>query len=526
MATLRYAFPHEAQTTLPQILERRAELTPERRFVTLGEESLTFADFAGRAAKAAAALADSGVRRGDRVAVMMSNSVTFLELWFGTALLGGVLVPINTGLRGDSLSYVVEHSAPTVLACGAELATACDDALPGGALPTPRFAFGGVGGSWQPGEGWLAGAYALPQRPRLDPGDPASILYTSGTTGRPKGAINPQNVFGLTGSEYCREHVVVGADDVLYTCLPLFHVNAMMLSTMGSLVSGLPLIMDTRFTASGFFDQLRRHGVTVFNYVGAMLTMIFKQPERESDSVNPARIAVGGAAPAELWPQFERRFGVSIREIYGLTETGCYCVGSPPDDPRVGKIGRPVSWSEIRIEDEDGGQAPIGEPGEIAIRSRRPDVLFKGYYKDPEATAEAMRGGWFHSGDRGRLDPDGYFVFLDRIKDVIRRRGENISSFEVERVLNDHGAVAESAVVGVPSELGEEDVMAVIALTPGSRVAPEELIAHCEGRMAPFMVPRYVRFVEALPKTATARVQKYLLREEPVGPGDWDREAT
>jgi crotonobetaine/carnitine-CoA ligase len=318
---------------------------------------------------------------------------------------------------------------------------------------------------------------------------------------------------------------VARSDDVFYTTLPLFHVNAQMLSTMGSLVSGLPLALAGRFSASGFIDELRCHGATVFNYVGAMLTMIFKQPERDDDSANPARIAIGGAAPAELWPRFERRFGVSLREIYGLTETGCYCLGSPPDDPRVGKIGRPVSWSEVRISRDDGSEAPVGEPGEIVVRSNRPDVLFKGYYKNRRATEEAMKRGWFHTGDRGRLDADGYFVFLDRLKDMIRRRGENISSYEVERVLNSHDSVAESAAVGVPSELGEEEVMAVVVIKPDHTLSPEELIAHCVERIAPFMVPRYVRFAEALPKTATERVQKYLLRGAPVGADVWDREA-
>jgi crotonobetaine/carnitine-CoA ligase len=316
--------------------------------------------------------------------------------------------------------------------------------------------------------------------------------------------------------------VRVRADDVLYTSLPLFHVNAQMLTTMGALVSGRPMVLAPRFTASGFFDDLREHRATVFNYIGAMLTMLAKQPRRDDDAANPARLAIGGAAPAELWSDFERRFGLSILEIYGLTETATFCLGSPPADIRVGKIGTPVGWAEVRVEREDGSEADAGEPGEIVIRSSEPDVLFQGYYKNDDATAAAMRGGWFHSGDRGRQDEDGYFVFIDRLKDCIRRRGENISSYEVERIVNAHPLVAESAAVGVPSELGEEEVMAVVVPSPGSSLDPRQLTDFCAERMAAFMVPRYVQIRDRLPKTATERVRKFALREGGIGDA-WDR---
>jgi crotonobetaine/carnitine-CoA ligase len=306
----------------------------------------------------------------------------------------------------------------------------------------------------------------------------------------------------------------VRGDDVFYTTLPLFHVNAQMLTTMGALVSGRPMVLAPRFSASGFMDDVRAHGATVFNYIGAMLTMIFKQPERADDAENPARLTVGGAAPAELWRAFESRFGLTILELYGLTETATFCLANPSGDIRLGKIGRPVSWSEVRVESKPGVEAPAGTPGEITIRATRPDVLFKGYYKNDEATRAAMEGGWFHSGDRGRQDEDRYFVFLDRLKDAIRRRGENISSYEVERVVNTHPSIAESAAVGVPSDLGEEEVMIVVVAQAGETVDPAELVAYCADRMAKFMVPRYVLVRDGLPKTATERVQKFKLREE------------
>jgi crotonobetaine/carnitine-CoA ligase len=302
-------------------------------------------------------------------------------------------------------------------------------------------------------------------------------------------------------------------------------VNAQVLTTCGSLVSGRPMVLAPRFSASGFLDDLRRTGATVFNYIGAMLTMIAKQPERADDANNRVRLAVGGAAPERLWPVFEKRFGLQILEIYGLTETATFCLGSPPGDIRVGKLGRPTCWSEVRVVRSDGTEAADGEPGESMIRSKRPDVLFHGYFRDSAATHASMTDGWFHSGDRGRRDPDGYFVYLDRLKDSIRRRGENISSYEVEQIVSSHPSIAESAAIGVPSPLGEEEVMIVIVMKPGTRgLDPAELVGFCGERMAPFMVPRYVRYVDQLPKTATERVQKYILRE--VGTeGSWDREA-
>ena len=512
-------------TTLPAVLEARAALTPDARFVHFDGAERTFAETLAHAERAAATLAALGVGRGDKVALMLPNSLEFLDLWFGAALLGAVLVPVNTGLKGEGLRYVVEHSDAAVVAVDAPLREAYETACGTGG-PARRLLRGTdapVAG-WEPLAAALAGGHASAPRADVRPGDLASVLYTSGTTGPPKGVMNGHNAYPTAGFEFAQRHVRVRADDVLYTSLPLFHVNAQMLTTIGALVSGVPMVLAPRFSASGFFDDARARGATVFNYIGAMLTMLFKQPERPDDADNPLRLTVGGAAPAELWPAFERRFGLDVLEIYGLTETATFCLGSPPDDVRVGKLGVPVSWAEVEVRRPDGAVADPGEAGEIAIRATRPDVLFQGYYKAPEATADAMAGGWFHSGDRGRRDADGYFVFLDRIKDTIRRRGENISSYEVERVVNSHPAVAESAAVGVPSDLGEEDVMIVVVARGEEAPDPAELVAFCEERLAAFMVPRYVRVRAALPKTATQRVQKFSLRAEGAA-GAWDRQA-
>jgi crotonobetaine/carnitine-CoA ligase len=330
-----------------------------------------------------------------------------------------------------------------------------------------------------------------------------------------------QNAYVATGVEYARGYVRMREDDVLWTCLPLFHINAQAISVMPALLSGRPLVLTSRFSASGFLDEMRASGATVFNYIGAMLSILLKQPERDDDAENPIRLTTGSSAPAERWAEFERRFGIHIVEIYGLTETAGVCLASPPDDVRIGKCGVPVSWSEVEIHREDGTVADDDEPGEFVVRAKRPNTMFLGYYRNDEATEKAMRGGWFHTGDRGRRSADGYFTFIDRLKDCIRRRGENISSYEIERIVATHPGVAECAAVGVPSELGEEEVM-VVVVPRGESVDAAELVDFCAERMAAFMVPRYVRMVAELPKTPTQKVQKFSLREEGFA-GAWDR---
>jgi crotonobetaine/carnitine-CoA ligase len=523
---IQYVGDTGVPATLNQVLTQRAEASPDAPFVTFEGHVSTYAGALARAEHCAAALASLGVGKGDKVALLLPNCVEILDLWFGISLLGAVLVPVNTGLRGDGLRYIVEHSEADVLVVDEALVETFETALPAGSAPSRRFVRGGAApAGYERYVDLVAGSYPSAPRPAIRPDDLASILYTSGTTGLPKGVMNCHNSYPTAGREFTERYVRIRQDDVLYTSLPLFHVNAQSLTTVGSLVSGRPMVLAPRFSASRFFDDLRAHRATVFNYIGAMLTMLYKQPEREDDAANPARLTVGGAAPAELWPAFEERFGLDIVEIYGLTETATFCVGSPPDAIKVGKIGKPVSWSDVRVEREDGSEAAPGEPGEIAIRSKRPQTLFLGYYKNEDATAKAMKDGWFHSGDRGRQDDDGYFVFIDRVKDSIRRRGENISSYEVEHVVNSHPQVAESAAVGVPSDLGEEDVMIVVIPKLGEEIDPPELVEYCRERMADFMVPRYVDLRTELPKTATQRVQKYALREQGVG-NAWDGMAT
>jgi crotonobetaine/carnitine-CoA ligase len=509
--------------SISTLLRERAEASADDLFVRFVDEDVSFSQMLERAEAAARALAAAGIGRGDRLALMLPNCLEFLELWFGASLLGAVLVPVNTALRGEGLRYPLEHAKPSLLVIDAPLADVVAEALGPSSPPILVRRESSTGEQDDLGS-TLAGAHPEVSLWEAAPDELASILYTSGTTGPPKGVMNCHNAYVTAGREFAVETVRARADDVLYTSLPLFHINAQSLTTMGSLISGRPMVLSPRFSASRFFDEIRENGATVFNYIGAMLTMLWKQPERDTDAANPVRLAVGGAAPAELWPSFEQRFGCTILEIYGLTESACFCLSSPPEKIRVGRVGTPVSWSEVRIEGPDGDEAEPGTAGEICIRSKLPEVMFQGYFANPTATEEAWRGGWFHSGDRGEVDADGYVAFVDRLKDSIRRRGENISSYEVERAVNSHPAVAESAAVAVPSELGEDEVMIVVVPVPGEELEPADLIEFCGTRVASFMVPRFVRIVPELPKTGTERVRKFVLREQGAD-GAWDREA-
>jgi crotonobetaine/carnitine-CoA ligase len=293
---------------------------------------------------------------------------------------------------------------------------------------------------------------------------------------------------------------------------------------MCALEADASLVMTQRFSASRFWDMCKEKGVTAFNYQGGLLMMLFRQPERVDDADNPVRRAFGAPCPIEIWESFEARFGLKLVEVYGSTEVAI-ATQNPVSDCRIGTAGRESSLYEVRIVDEDDIPVPSETPGEIVVRPKHPSVMMSGYFDMPEATVAAWRNLWFHTGDRGRMDSDGFLTFIDRMKDCVRRRGENISSFEVEAVINLHEAVLESAVYGVPSELGEEEVMVAVVREPEVRLTPAELLDYCQSKMAHFAIPRFVRWVDELPKTPSERVEKYKLRQEGITAESWDREA-
>jgi crotonobetaine/carnitine-CoA ligase len=293
---------------------------------------------------------------------------------------------------------------------------------------------------------------------------------------------------------------------------------------MAAAEAGADLVLDRTFSAGRFWDTCRAHGITAFNYQGAMTSILAKQPPRPDDADNPVRVGFGAPCPPELFADFERRFGVRLTEIYGSTEVSVV-TDMPPTARRIGTAGRESVNYTVAVVDERDEPVPAGTPGEIVARPKHAGWMFDGYAGDPGATAAAWRGLWFHTGDRGVLDADGFLTFLDRMKDTIRRRGENVSSWEVERVVAEHPAVGQVAAYGLPSELSEEDVAVAVVPAAGAAVDPAELVEHCRAGLTSFAVPRYVRVLDELPLTPSQRVEKYKLRADGVAPGTWDREA-
>ena len=516
---------YDGEWTLGSLLATRAEQEPDREIVRFEETAVTFGELDEAASRVASALGALGLRQGDRAAIMLGNRAEYLELWFGMARAGIVEVPLNTGVRGDMLVHMLNTTGCRLLVIDAQWLERIERIAP--QLQTLERVV-------VVGDGALTGIECLPLAAFLDvpaahprvvlaPHDPSVILFTSGTTGPSKGAV-------LSHRANVRLAVSVidlmryDEDEVLFNMFPLFHVNARYTSVLPAmLIDRGTCVLHDRFSASRFWDICRAEGVTAFNFMGALVMMLFKQPERDDDADHSVRRAYGAPAPVAVLERFERRFGMELVEVYGSTELGV-CLENRPGDRRIGSCGRPSPHYEVEIHDEDDNPVPPGVEGEIVVRPREPHVMVEEYFGAPEATLTAFRNLWFHTGDRGRVDEDGWFTYVDRLKDAIRRRGENISSWEVEQVINDHDAVAESAAVGVPSELSEEEVLIVVVLQEGAELAPEALLDFCQERLPHFAVPRYVRFVTELPKNHAQRIQKPELRAEGVTPDTWDRE--
>jgi crotonobetaine/carnitine-CoA ligase len=513
-----------AERTLPALLERQAAALGERTYLGVGGTSRTFAGMRDAVARTAGNFAAAGVTRGDRVAIISENRRELVDAWFACAWLGASLVPLNTATRGPQLEHVLTNSGPRVLAVESELFRHLDfvDSLP----PELEriWLLDGERTSWR---GLAVDAFPEPgdaiPAVRVEPGETVSILYTSGTTGPSKGVMCPQAQFYWWARGTAAMLGGLTEHDVLYTCLPLFHTNALN-ACIQALIHGCRIVVGPRFSASAFWSRVAEADATVTYLLGAMVSILVKQPPSPADSANRVRVALAPATPAELHEVFHERFGVTVRDGFGMTETNAV-IGARNGWQRPGTMGFVMPGYEAKIVDELDEEAPDGTPGELALRTDLPFAFATGYWRMPEKTVEAWRNLWFHTGDRAVREADGSFRFLDRMKDAIRRRGENISAWEVEQVLVSHPDVAAAAVVPVPSELGEDDVMAFVVPRGGVSPPPEEVIRHCEPRLAYFAVPRYLEFVDELPLTENGKVRKFVLRERGVTDASWDRES-
>jgi len=515
-----------ARRTVPAMLQRQAERFGERPLLAIGGTRWTHADAAPAVARRAAALRRAGVQRGDRVAVMCANRVEFLEVFLACGWIGAASVPINTASMGPQIQYFLANSGARLLVIEApfveRLATAelsqtqlATIWIIGGA-PAPA-AIDGVASESLP----VAGAAVDPVD--VDPGDTLAILYTSGTTGPAKGVTCPHAQFYWWGANTGRI-LGLGADDVLCTTLPLFHINALNTFAQAALV-GAEVVYAPRFSASGFWSTMRACDATVVYLLGAMVPILLAQAEGDAERTHRVRIGLGPGVPASAGTAFRRRTGVKLLEGYGSTETN-FAIATRLDAPPSGRMGWLQPGFEARVADANDAALPDGEAGELLLRADEPFAFATGYFNMPDKTVEAWRNLWFHTGDRVVREADGAFRFIDRMKDAIRRRGENISSYEVEQVLLSHAAVASVAVYPVRSELAEDEVMASVIVGSGDALDVAELVRYCEPRLPYFAIPRYIDLVDELPCTENGKIQKYKLRERGVTPTTWDRLAS
>ncbi len=515
---------------LPKIIEDKARQYPDHVVFQFRDDPLTFAELNTGINRAANGFQSLGVQKGDKVAIMLNNCVEFLYAWFGLNKIGAIEVPINVALKGEGLVYQIVQSDSVALVAD----TVFLDRLGpvSGDLSSVKHAifrnstdekslvdWKGIDSMWV--EDLMDQADTAPDVEVLF-SDMASILYTSGTTGRSKGVEMSHHYWydiwssSVNYSRYTE-------DDVLYTGLPFFHGNAQGITIGPAILADAKAVIVERFSASSLLDDCRRWNCTEANYIGGIIPILMKQDPDESDGDNPLRLMVGAAAPVDIWDDFETRFKTKLLEVYGMTECYC-CLVVPYDESRPGSCGKPITgWRVMLVDDNDNEVAP-GEIGEFIAQPENMFVGTTGYYKQIEPTLEFFKNFWMHTGDLGRRDEDGYFYFVDRKKQALRRRGENISSFEVEAVINANPAVLESCIVGVPSDVGEEDVKAVIVLKDGEQLSEKEMIEWCEPRMAYFAIPRYIAFRSELPKTPSERVEKYKLKNEGVTADCWDRE--
>ena len=535
-------FPEREDWTVATVLRHHARQRPDAIFLDLPEERLTFtyADTLTQAESVADRLAEAGARTGDRVLVMAANSSQFLRTWLGTGLGGTVEVPINTAYEGVFLEHQMVSASPRwaviddvqaakFVAVGEsarviERFWVIDTGSLDQALATLRDA-GWTAGSW---DELAQGARAGAEFPTPAAHSQASIFFTSGTTGPSKGVAMPHAQMYFFGDEVVSLQRLT-PEDVYFTCTPLFHGNAQFMAAYPALIAGARLVCRPKFSASRWVDHLRESGVTATNLIGVMMDFIWKQPARPDDADNVLRTVFAAPTATSILDGFRERFGIeAFTEVFGLTETSAPILSPYGEDRPAGAAGlQAADWFDVRLVDPDTDrEVAIGEVGELVVRPKHPWTCSMGYFGMPEKTVEAWRNLWFHTGDALRKDADGWFYFVDRYKDALRRRGENISSYEVEQGLLSHPAVVECAVIAVAaeSEAGEDEVMAYVVAN--AAVDAAELWAWCEGRIPSFATPRFIRVVGELPKTPSEKVQKAQLRALGITPDTADRLAT
>ncbi len=520
--------------TIPPALARWADLLPSKVCMWFDEVPVTYAEMEMRSTAVANVLGDLGVRAGDTVGMLLSNCQEFAYVWFGAAKLGAMIVPINLNYKGAYLVHQLGSSGTRVVVSEASLLDRLVDVS--GQLPALTHVFVRPdveleetqdlpGIEIAPVSNLLAGdqhRLSFSRVARWD--DPSVILFTSGTTGPSKGGVATQNYL-VSASKHLYLSKNGTSDDITWSPLPLFHGNALCKTLLGPLLFGATGAFDPKFSVSKFWSRVHHFDATIVIILGSMLQMIWNLPESELEADNPIRVLHSVPIPKDIHHQIEKRWQVSLCTSYGLGEAFPVTNSSVDDPVPPGMAGKATDFFEVRLFDDQDHEVPTGEVGEFVVRPKQPHVMFEGYFNNPEATANAWRNLWFHTGDYGRKHADGFFAFVDRKKDALRRRGENISSFEVENAINLFSAVAESAVFAVPSEFSEDDVMVSVTVVQGQAWDFVAFMEHCERNLPYFAIPRYVDVLEDLPRNPSGKILKNELRDKGVTLNTWDREA-
>lgn len=520
--------------TFAQLMAPHVAAQPDRPAYFLDDTPITWAELEGSAVSAANALLSVGVEPGNAVALFSAGCPEWLAAWLATPRIGALSVPTNIMFKGDFLAHQLRDAGVVAMLVDVprlEHVLAIADQCPAlrtvfliGEQPdrvdTPSSL------TIRPAADLLsADRTAVSGGTPLRWNEPATLMYTSGTTGPSKGAMLTQHCVIASG-RVVAESGGWGPDDVLYGAVPLFHGSGILGLVLPTLINGSQSVIDNQFSVSGCWDRVRLHNATGFMAVGPMLMMLWSLPPSDEDAKLPIKVGLIAPIPAPLHHAIEARYGMKLITIYGMTEAQPMTVLGVNDVAVPGSAGKASPNFEVRVVDENDLDVPVGEVGQIVCRPKRPHVMFEGYFGRPEATAAQTRNLWFHTGDAAKMDAEGNLFFVDRIKDAIRRRGENISSFEVEMIISKHPAVAECAAVAVPSPLGEDDVKICAVLAPDAALKATELMDFCVENLPRFALPRYIEFVGTLPKNATGRVQKFKLRENFDNEATWDVQAS
>jgi crotonobetaine/carnitine-CoA ligase len=523
-----------SQTTVLEALAGRLASDPDTLYLDFEGNTYTTRQMDEESTRLAHTLRDLGVVHGDRVATLIENRAEQVVSFFAALKLGAIQVPINTAYKGEFLRHQLSDSGAKVFVVQGDFVSRAVEVVDAEQTPdlthcivvdAPDAVLDSVPvTSWA--EAVKNGSTDAIDSSGVRPNDLACFIYTAGTTGPSKGCMLPHNYIVALADQIARAWQR-RPDDIVLTPLPLFHFNAISVCVVGSLVVGGSAAIERRFSVSNFWPEVKRTGATMVSMLGSLAILIANAEDHPDQQGHRLRLCAAAPMPPDTDRAWQERFGcVTFSGGYGLTEASLLCMLDAGEPNKPGAMGKPNQHEfDVRLVDDDDNEVPVGETGELVCRPKGPSLMFAGYWNRPDATIEATRNLWFHTGDLARLDEDGYAYFVDRKKDALRRRGENISSFEMEKVLYGHQAVKDAAVHAVPSPIGEDDVKITIVLQPDADVSEEQLCRWVAERVPFFAIPRYVEFRDDLPRNPVGRVLKYELRADGVTDATWDREA-